>query len=136
MQSPPKDNATLAEGTQHACDMTRTIPDEDIHSKRQYYDDSPVGAIDVIVAIRVLDLVMEAEPLDVVPILRVELSVEMLDESEIQPHVWSIIYRHSPAYLFKGLEEYLKQYCPAPDQVLETLRSFDYGTGVKKLCGF
>jgi hypothetical protein len=62
MQSFPKDNATLAEGDQHECDMNCTIWNEDgFHFNKHYYEDSPIGYIDVFVGFRVLDLVMDIE---------------------------------------------------------------------------
>jgi hypothetical protein len=119
MRSPPKDNATLAEGTQHACDMNRApLQDENINTR--YYDDSPVGDINVTVAIRVLDFMIEGENL--IPVLEVKLKVEP-DWTLGQPDVWSVVYVHSLGCILDGFEEYLKKYCPAPDQVLEVFRS-------------
>jgi len=132
MQSFPKDNATLAEGDQHECDMNCTIWNEDgFHFNKHYYEDSPIGYIDVFVGFRVLDLVMDIDGEHVAPVLEVKLSVDQLDESEIAPR-WSVILRHFEGYEFRELEAYLRKYCPVPDLVLEAIRSFKYRPEVKR----
>jgi hypothetical protein len=127
----PKDDATLAEGDQHECDMNCTIWNEDeFHFNKHYYDDSPIGAIDVIVGFRVLDLVMDIDQEAAEPGLEVRLSVDHLDESAIAPG-WSVTLKHYHGYEFKELAQYLKNYCPAPDEVLKAIRSFKYRPEVK-----
>ena len=111
-------------GNQHAYGMNRIIwNEEEFHLNKQYYDDSPVGAIDVIVAVRVLDLMIKDD--NIVPLLEVGLSVEPLGETG-KPESWSVSYVHFPDCILDGFEEFQKKYCPAPDQVLETFRSFKY----------
>jgi hypothetical protein len=122
----PKDDATLAEGDQHECDMNCTIWNEDeFHFNKHYYDDSPIGAIDVIVGVRVLDLGMDIDQEAVYPGLEVQLTVDQLDESEIAPR-WLVTLRHFHGHEFRELEAYLRKCCPVPDLVLEAIRSFKY----------
>jgi hypothetical protein len=54
-----------------------------------------------------------------------ELMVEA-EETYDQPDVWSVIFVHGADIIMDGIEEYLKNYCPAPKEVLETLITFEY----------
>jgi hypothetical protein len=91
-----------------------------VHSVTRYFDDSPVGDIDVSASLQVLDRVAEENGEN--PFIRVELTVAAHDTT-FQPDVWSIEYVHGPSVIFGDLEQYLKKFCPTPAQVLETVWS-------------
>jgi hypothetical protein len=134
----PKEDANPAEGIRYACGMNRTTlgkyKDYEMGpgKTRRWYADSPVGEIEVTTSVEVLELTVEraglvpALPLQMVPLLRLEMTVVPIDDSETHPESWKVVYRDNAESIIIGLEEYLKQYCPAPDHVLETLQSFDY----------
>jgi hypothetical protein len=118
-----------AEGTQHACGMNRTTAEFDDYDSgkpnthRRFYTDSPVGAIHVTTSVEVLSLTLGKGW--VAPFLRIKLMVEA-DETYDQPDVWSVIFVHFADIIMDGIEDYLKKYCPAPNEVLETLITFEY----------
>ena len=118
-----------AEGTQHACGMNRTTAEFDDYDSGKpnthirFYTDSPVGAIHVTTSVEVLSLTLGKGY--VAPFLRMELMVEA-DDTYDQPDVWSVIFVHFADMIMDGIEEYLKKYCPAPNEVLETLITFEY----------
>jgi hypothetical protein len=124
------DKATPAEGIRHASGLTRStseFEDEDSgepHTHKRWYTDSPVGSITVTTSVRVLQLYVTEYGLD--PFLEMELVVDADGDTSDQPDRWSVTYYHFAAVIMGGLEEYLKRYCPAPNEVLDTLMSFDY----------
>jgi hypothetical protein len=64
--------------------------------------------------------------------LGIELKLTWEDEYE-SPEEWSIRWVHYVDFLARELPDYLKKYCPAPDEVLTTLRENGLPPEVKKV---
>jgi hypothetical protein len=105
-----------------------TSPAEQLrpYTYERSYDDSPVGGITVKAMVRVSQLHFDMDEKSVVPFLHMELTVVADADTCDQPDVWSVTYYHFADMIMDGLEAYLKAYCPAPDQVWDTLSFFRY----------
>jgi hypothetical protein len=115
----PTNPATPAGDIQRECDTNHTTQNEGVHSCKRFYADTPVQAIEVTASVKVSKFSVERHTLYAE--LHIELSVDH-GESDM-PYRWSVVYTERASTVLKGLEEYLGEYCPAPDEVLETLRS-------------
>jgi hypothetical protein len=117
--------AIPVEGIRHASGITRSTSEfrnEDSgkpHTHKRWYTDSPVGEIEVTVTVKVLQFHLVEDGAD--PFLEMELRVQAGDTCE-QPDRWSVTYFHYADVIMRGIEAYLKRYCPAPDEVLDVLR--------------
>jgi len=103
-----------AEGIQHVYGMTHTTRPYGFDGKFTLHIYKRSG---VTVEIAVVDEIGDGET----PLLEVALAVRR-DE---HPHLWRVVYEHSLGYILDGgegygLEECLRKYCPAPDEVLES----------------
>ena len=124
----PNDEAIPAEGSnRHACDMTRTTgeaPDEKVSEPdfchRHHYAESPVGPILVTASVKVLHLALSLTG-QWVPFVRMELTVAA-EDTKAQPK-WSVVYEHYTDMIMDSLGDYLREYCPAPTEVMGTLVS-------------